>query len=424
MTAATDSAATNQTDSATRRLGLVLQPLDVLFVGDGRPVGGALRGHSRSTPLPQTVAGAVWTALLDLHGCDFARLSQQVQRHGLSFEQALDEQGLPTWIARVAVRGPWLARRHVGSAGGSRPAASESSDVAAAGGTPNEPAESLEVFVPAPAVLHRRKKSKGLNGQGRSDEPLLCLRPLKEGLSLPGWGRTPSAGRLGLRPLWLAGGDQTERAVGLLNLQGLERFLRGEPVRAGELVEQNELVGFDHRTGIAIDASTLTARESQLYTSSYLTLAWTSEWQAVLYVELTVPPEGEAAVGRLRTLRLGGESRCVAVQTCQPVRWPDVEPSDGERWLVVLTTPGLFELGWKPKRLEGRLVAAAVPEGFGVSGWDLARGGPKPARFAVPAGSVYFLDGPATGLPDSLADQPLDRQQGWGCYVRGVWRDG
>jgi CRISPR/Cas system CMR-associated protein Cmr3 (group 5 of RAMP superfamily) len=58
-----------------------------------------------------------------------------------------------------------------------------------------------------------------------------------------------------------------------------------------------------------------------------------------------------------------------------------------------------------------------------VSGWDLARCGPKPARFAAAAGSVYFLHQLPTNLPEVLSDLKEDRQQGWGCYAQGVWTD-
>jgi len=69
------------------------------------------------------------------------------------------------------------------------------------------------------------------------------------------------------------------------------------------------------------------------------------------------------------------------------------------------------------------VVAAAVPPALPVSGWDMARGGPKPSRFAAPAGSVYFTRQSITPRPASLADDPFDRQQGWGAYLKGVWTD-
>ena len=68
-------------------------------------------------------------------------------------------------------------------------------------------------------------------------------------------------------------------------------------------------------------------------------------------------------------------------------------------------------------------MAAAVPGAVAVSGWDLARGGPKRTRFAAAAGSVYFLKALPENLPETLSDNPEDGAQGWGCYVKGVWLD-
>jgi CRISPR-associated protein Cmr3 len=69
-------------------------------------------------------------------------------------------------------------------------------------------------------------------------------------------------------------------------------------------------------------------------------------------------------------------------------------------------------------------VAVASGPGIPVSGWDVARGRPRPARFAAPAGSVYFVNNPD---PDdretSLCGDPEDLAQGWGFALRGTWND-
>ncbi len=51
----------------------------------------------------------------------------------------------------------------------------------------------------------------------------------------------------------------------------------------------------------------------------------------------------------------------------------------------------------------------------------MASQGPKPNRFAVTAGSVYFLENNGSqNFGDSLSDSP-DDEVGWGRYVNGVW---
>ncbi|HPP52176.1 MAG TPA: type III-B CRISPR module-associated Cmr3 family protein, partial [Thermoguttaceae bacterium] len=63
----------NQTTSGKQRVGLWLESLDVLFFRDGRPFSAATRVRS-GPPMPQTLAGAIWTALLRQAGCDIPRL--------------------------------------------------------------------------------------------------------------------------------------------------------------------------------------------------------------------------------------------------------------------------------------------------------------------------------------------------------------
>ena len=43
--------------------------------------------------------------------------------------------------------------------------------------------------------------------------------------------------------------------------------------------------------------------------------------------------------------------------------------------------------------MKGVRETAASGSPVAVSGWDVARGGPRRTRFAVPAGSVYFVEG-------------------------------
>ena len=83
---------------------------------------------------------------------------------------------------------------------------------------------------------------------------------------------------------------------------------------------------------------------------------------------------------------------------------------------MLLTTPAWFN-GWNPSGIEP--IAAAVGNGQAVSGWDLAAGGPKPNRFMVPAGSVYFLPA-GTQIPEEIVNNE-DATLGWGCFLEGNW---
>ncbi len=355
-----------------RRIGLEIHPLDVLFFRDARPFGAAGLGVSRLPP-PSTLSGAIRTALLDGHGADFHKLGTAV-REGASPAEAFMAAGAPRWIAEVGIRGPWLRRR---------------------GG----------VLVPIPATLHSPKDA--------TSGPLTRLDPLDH--APPGW----SEDEHGTRPLWRRGVAATRPARGWLTPAGLGTFLSGGvPAVAGEVVPDSELYDWDRRTGVGIDPDRLVAADAKLYGARFLALAP----NVSLHVDAILPPAAprETLAGDF-VLALGGERRHACVHSVEPASWP-APRSAGAGDAVVLLTPGLFRARWRPAELTGKLVAACVPGDLPISGWDLARGGPKRSRFAVPAGSVYFLEkGKAAALGDTVADEAEDRLAGFGVIAKGVW---
>jgi CRISPR-associated protein Cmr3 len=370
-----------------KTIGFCLQPLDVLFFRDGRPFTGSERSVS-GLPLPQTLAGTIRTALLRLAGCNFGRLKQEVEG-GRSFDKAVEASCSREhrWIGQLAVRGPWLARWE------------------------NE-TDNFEVFVPVPANLHQEKHQQSSR--------LHRLTPLPAG-QLSGW--NPPQDQRGLRALWLKHLSPTEPATGYLTSHGLRWFLAGEEVTSKDVVAPDELFGLDYRTGIGISPDRLVAEESQIFGRGFLAL----KKNVFLYAEIEAPADApaEGSFDQVKTLTLGGEGRHVTLKRLpSPFIWPNNKPPKGnQKPLIVLTTPCPFQAGWKPQSLNGRLVAAAVPGSIAFSGWDLARGGPKPTRFAVPAGSVYFLESLPNDWAQSLAENDEDRRQGWGCCLTGVWTD-
>lgn len=377
--------------SGVRTMALRLDPLDVLFFRDGRPFTEASRGQS-GLPWPQTLAGALRTHLLRGAGCDrdgFDKLAKQL-RTGQSLEEAIRGICGAGWIARVELRGPWLCQE-VGSR--------------------------LEVLVPLPANVQQVKDRACGGSHGKTKGELVRLDPLQQGHELPGW--QPPAPEM--RPLWLKQRARTERKTGYLRPAGLATYLAGESPAPDALVEPEDVYGFDHRTGIAVQPDQLTAEEHWIYAVSLLALR-----QGVcFYAEVDFPADAPADVlSREALLDFGGEGRKVRVQPVERLGWPALPPiaPDG-RVLLLLTTPAVFAGRWRPRLPEGvRLVTAAVGGYEAFSGWDLARGGPKPTRFAVPAGSVYFLEcSSGQSLGSLLAESDEDRRLGYGCVVQGVW---
>lgn len=315
------------------RIGLRIEPLDTLFFRDGRPFDGQPRAMS-GLPQPQTLAGALRTWLLREAECDFGALAAAVKR-SWSFEDALRKQSVDmAAVARLTFRGPWLCR-------GDGP------------------------LIPVPAILRRIK----------GDGSIVRLAPLQA--DLPGW-QPPAPG---MRPLWWRGREPTETLEGYLTFKGLRALVEGRAPAADDIVPALDLYGFDRRTGIVV-AETRTAAEGAIYSVSLLALKNGVSFYAEIEGDTAFVPQHPA------TLPFGGEGRRVLVERTDPCNWPSAPAEDG-RAMLVLTSPGLFD-GWRPPGLDS-LRAAAMPGHAAVSGWDLARGGPKPNRFAVAAGSVYFL---------------------------------
>ncbi|HEY1259911.1 MAG TPA: type III-B CRISPR module-associated protein Cmr3 [Stellaceae bacterium] len=346
------------------RIGLILEPLDLLFFRDGRPFD---IGRVGSTAiLPQTVAGALRTALLERAGCDFGALGRAT-RAGKSFAQALAEQSAAlAGIAEVAVGGPWFLRDG-------------------------------EPLVPAPASLLRDD-----NGE------FARLAPLRD--ALPGWNPEEP----GMLPLWTRSRERTERLAGYLTLAGADRFLLGGLPARDDIVQASDLFETDSRTGIVVGGETLTAETGMIYAADYLAL----KPGVSLYVELSGPEATLAgSFADEAAIPLGGQTRYVRLRRRpEPVTWPRCRTGRGGS-LLLLTTPAPFAGRWRPSGLD--IVAAAVPGHVAVSGWDLARGGPKPTRFAVQAGAVYFCRGAAPDR-DSVGEGD-DALLGWGRFLEGGW---
>jgi CRISPR-associated protein Cmr3 len=89
-------------------VGLRLDPLNTLFFRDGRPFDAATR-VTGGLPFPQTLAGAVRTALLARTGFRFDEFARR--RKGADILAALMDQdyGANPAVIAASFRGPWLA---------------------------------------------------------------------------------------------------------------------------------------------------------------------------------------------------------------------------------------------------------------------------------------------------------------------------
>jgi CRISPR-associated protein Cmr3 len=372
--------------------GLRLDPLDVLFFHDGRPFDAANR-VTAGLPNPQTLAGALRTALLARTGFPFHKFT--AARRGQDVRAALEACGAPPWVVASRFRGPWLALARTG--------------------LPVEP------LLPLPATL----TLKDGGGWLRAEPRMAC--------DLPGWedGNAPGdAGRL--LPLWRKGKPDTKAGGGFLTLTGLRSFLGKAVLADPEFFKPGDLYEFDNRTGIGIDMHTLTSAEGEFYGIRLLSLKprIRSEpgedgdpyHRAAVCLYSEVQPGEDAPDLKpylAEPVPLGGEGRYVRVEAVAPCEWPRSD-RDGRQSLWYLATPAFFDPARPPLSQGLTLRAAASGAGMAVSGWDVARNGPRPTRFAVPAGAVYFVDGIAPACGPFDLDE-AEAAEGWGFALQGIW---
>lgn len=175
------------------------------------------------------------------------------------------------------------------------------------------------------------------------------------------------------------------------------------------LVRSSNLWGLDIRAGVGLDPTKRSAAEGKLFTVQ--AVAMRKQYHAnggndvgfLTTVEGAVIPDG-------LMLRFGGDGRAARASLLDSVpSEPDMAEQivRARRCRIILTSPGIFPGGWLPTgaaqndtgeirfELHGvraRLVCAAMPRFEVVSGWDLAKWRPKPAKRVAPTGSVYWLD--------------------------------
>jgi CRISPR-associated protein Cmr3 len=367
------------------KYGLRLDPLDTLFFRDGRPFDTATRATG-GLPQPQTLAGAIRTALLAQSGFDLMAL--QAERQGKKSQEndrdLLQRLGAPRWILDLRFRGPWpaLANR-----------------------------DTIEPLLPVPASLFHDLE-KGIWHRAE---------PLKG--KLPGWQEQDD-----LRPLWRRQGSDAKHPGGFLSGRGINAFLAGNMPSEEDWFGTEEVYRFDHRTGIEINPQSLTAAEGRIYGISLLSLCQEIERGGVyggsrvcLYAEILNDERSDFNIPS--PLPLGGEGRYVEVRKHPAWNWTPAQARERNAWLLATPAflPGRRSL---PDVSPAKLVAAASGSPVAFSGWDVARGGPKPTRFAVPAGSVYFVEGNFDPNQSSVCSDAEDVAQGWGFALRGVWNHG
>lgn len=376
---------------------LDVHALTPLLFRDGRPFnsdGEESRAHSLPAPLPHTVAGFIRTQLGHKHGWnwrdDRAFHEYLTRLHGVSVQSLLVRDGQFMFPAPLNAA--------VNSAG--------------------------QVLRSAPQDTH------------------------DAGTNLPA----------GLRPVVL----QTDQ---MFKPEGGYAYWSGAHMTAW-LLNQNpgpldKITGppTEERTHVGIDSARGVAQEQQLFSVTYRSFEEHSHHGQMHRWALRVRTNAAHEVASLGYL--GGERRPVTLQAVPEgqVDWPDLKQfeqvkqallNESERRICfILTSPALFSHGWRPAWLtedtgshnprgvgvlRGRatLVGASVGRRIPVSGWNIRENRPKAVRWAVPAGSVYFLELPQdfsrterekliSAWLKPLSDNQNDQRDGFGSALWGVW---
>jgi len=204
----------------------------------------------------------------------------------------------------------------------------------------------------------------------------------------------------------------------------------------------------DVRTHVRIQSDVRTAEEGALFQTAGLTFVRVSRkgaWPVLreaAELGLIVQTDAPLAPG---VDTLGGECRVVAWEPAAQDVLPRCPAAVREairttrRGRLILATPAVFEKGFlptwvcdHPSGVKLRIIGAAVGRPMHVSGWDYAKGAPKPTRRLAPAGSVYFfeiVEGDDATIErfieevwlSPVSDEEQDRRDGFGVALLGTW---
>ncbi len=380
---------------------ILLEPTDVLFFRDGRPMGGASSGHGAAWPLPNVINHAFHAAL---HRAGFVGVHEHRRGQSGSYEATRDRK-----FGSLVTAGPF-------------PVCTNGSD--------------HTWFFPRPADSDDSGKAVLLPAKttGASSLPSPLLYPVAS--SKPPSKKNPKS-------WWSEGAWNAYLGTGQRN------GLAGRPFRKND----SDFSDTEHAYGIGLSAETGTVEEGAFYAAHYLRLR--EGWKIGVFASAVDKDFRHDQYGNdlVRTLLnghgteiiAGGQQRvCTATLDGRPYerrplplgKTSGFKESNG-RWPVkwVLLTPAIFPAigdhrgGWLPnwiapttgaiqlldgpganaarrrnvpagKSINAHLVAAITGKPIPVTGWALpneadpgrSQGGAKSTHLAVPAGAVYYFE--------------------------------
>lgn len=384
---------------------LTLQPTDVLFFRDGRPMEGSSSGHGACWPLPNVINSALHHALR--RGLEL----DDVHRHTPKRSGETLDENRTREFGSLKSAGPFPVDR------------------------------SGRWFFPRPADAEKPDSSK------TTHFPAVEL-PAGNTSNLP----------KSLLPVLASQPPTKERPANWWSSEAWQAYLEeSDQTDKAHFAKDDAFFGAEHNIGIGIDPETQSQDGERFYSASYLRLLEGSGIGLVAEC-LDKGPDGEVPTldlidrvfpnsGAETHILAGGQQRTCRVRRETRDRLPlPVGPEiTGTRVRWTLLTPAIFPVipensakgvpahpgGWLPtwihsdfqvqlkdsaqsarqagegrakwrKRvaalppIAARLVAAKIPQALPVTGWSLGQAGSefgaRATHLAVPAGSVYYFD--------------------------------
>ncbi len=389
---------------------LTIEPSDVLFFRDGRPMDGASIGHGAAWPMPHILDSAIHHAL---HRAELTNLhSHTPKRSGVNLTDNKDED----------------RTRHFGS-------------LQTAG---TFPVLDGTWYFPRPADADEKATA------------LTTHKPLKE--KFPG---TASSLDAKLTPVVNTQPPSKDKAEPWLSKKAFEAYLHNAEANAPEpFLNDEKIFAAEHNIGIGIDPNTGTQDGKSFYSAAYLRLQPTAKLGLIAkcqdkdagdLIDTVFPNSGSTT-----NILAGGQQRTCGVLRTTPnnqaalplpigqeitgklVRWTLLTPAifphikeDTDKgindhpggWLPSWIDPSTMEIKLKnrPSRknkepradwrarvkaepfIGAKLTSAIIPRAIPITGWAthdtddqsgklITTGGARATHLAVPAGAVYYFE--------------------------------
>jgi len=210
----------------------------------------------------------------------------------------------------------------------------------------------------------------------------------------------------GYRVVTADGGIRFSEASGYLSKKAIIAYLKGEFDNTDDIYDRvipiDEVFKTETRIGIGLNSSKTTV-EGLLYRTENLrpeegikVVAWVEDH-----------PKLKEGLREAGAIRLGGEGHFAFIEVKEDEKpWEDLEKEielESDCIRLYVATPLIVHrdsgytwditkaLAGDEYNIEAELIKAFVSKPLRIEGWDLDSHRPKKPRFAVPAGSVYYL---------------------------------